>query len=88
MARAQPQVIDAIDKIRDDLVYRTPTSNKPLAHIVLSREQAERLVTEWDALAANSSSIATRPTPWRWPTRSSKRWSNTVCARWRNFFRT
>ena len=44
----QPRVID---KIRDDLAYRTPTSNKPLAHIVLSREQAERLVTEWDALA-------------------------------------
>lgn len=59
MTDKQPRVID---KIRDDLAYRTPWNNNPLGHIVLSRMQAEALVTEWDALAANSSSTDTPPT--------------------------
>jgi hypothetical protein len=35
-----------IEKIEADLMYRLPTSGKPLSCIVLSREQAEQLLQE------------------------------------------
>lgn len=42
--------MQVIDKIRDDLAYRLPGGGK-LAVVILSREQAENLVAEWDELA-------------------------------------
>lgn len=53
MAFRQTRPPRVIDKIRDDLAYRLP-SGPPLAYIVLPREEAERLVTEWDELAAGA----------------------------------
>lgn len=43
--------VQIIDKIRDDLAYRIPGGGGQLAVVILSREQAENLVAEWDELA-------------------------------------
>jgi len=44
-----------IKQIEEKLAYRTPQLDKPMAHIVLSREDAEELVTVWRALSQSHS---------------------------------
>jgi hypothetical protein len=39
-------MIVAIEKIKRDLAWRTPVTNKPMRHVVLPREQAEILIME------------------------------------------
>jgi hypothetical protein len=53
MTKAELQArLDRIDgsevlaKIRADLAYRLPQSGKPLGHILLRREEAERLIED------------------------------------------
>lgn len=40
-----------IEKVRADLAYRLPGSGKPLAYVVLTRDEAERLVAEFGEMA-------------------------------------
>jgi hypothetical protein len=40
-------IVSAIYPLEELLAYRLPNSFKPLTAIVISREQAERIVTEW-----------------------------------------
>jgi hypothetical protein len=53
MTEAEMQArLDRIDaspvlaKIRADLAFRMPQSGKPLGHIVIPREEAERLIAD------------------------------------------
>jgi hypothetical protein len=43
-------MLAAIAKIRCDLEYRTPTTNKPMSHIAIPREQAIELIAYIDQL--------------------------------------
>lgn len=47
----------AIVKVEEDLAYRTPGGNKPLGHIVLEREHAERLVAEHHTLIRKNTEL-------------------------------
>jgi hypothetical protein len=38
----------AIAKIKTDLAYRTPYLDKPLGHIVLTRDDAQALIETWE----------------------------------------
>lgn len=49
VASVKPKIAphSAIEKIKEDLSYRTPNLGKPLGHVVLTRQQAESLVLAW-----------------------------------------
>jgi len=55
--------VQVIDKIRDDLEYRLP-GGRELSVIILSRDQAERLVTEWDERTKEGPSMNERAVLW------------------------
>jgi hypothetical protein len=55
--------VQVIEKVRDDLAYRLPAGDG-LKVVILSREQAERLVAEWDALTQEGPSMSERAVLW------------------------
>jgi hypothetical protein len=47
-----------VEKIRDALKWRSPLANKPMAHVVLEREDAEVVLARIDALEETVRRIA------------------------------